>query len=166
MKRSRHRRRRGHAGAQATARGEAEALEPTEEEGRLLTRLRTTGPLWAWLPTTTERPTELTDPVVAKHARAVGGSLHIGDTPRLSFITHASGRESADALEAQLGALGRVVSAMSANAQNDALLNIVSALTRARATRGGQQKALEAIGGVSAPSRPARPDQRVGLLSP
>ena len=113
----------------ATATRAVEPLVPSEEEARLLTRLRTTGPLWAWLPTHPERPTELTDPVVSKHAAAVGGSLHVGDTPRLSFYAHASGRESADALEAQLGALGRVVSAMSANAQNDALLNIVSALT-------------------------------------
>ena len=153
---------------QATARGEAEALEPTEEEGRLLTRLRTTGPLWAWLPTTTERPTELTDPVVAKHARAVGGSLHIGDTPRLSFITHASGRESADALEAQLGALGRVVSAMSANAQNDALLNIVSALTTELEQHavGSRKARFEAIGARLSALKTPDPTRGSAWLAP
>jgi sec-independent protein translocase protein TatC len=112
-----------------TASGQREALVPTEEEGRLLAQLRTTGPLWAWLPTLEETPTALTDPVVAKHAAAIGGSIHLGETPRLSFLAHAAGRESADALEAQLGALGRVVSAMSADSDSSALLDILSELT-------------------------------------
>ncbi|MGB0589216.1 MAG: twin-arginine translocase subunit TatC [Myxococcota bacterium] len=112
-----------------TALGERDALVPTEEEGRLLTQLRTTGPLWVWLPTDEARPTTLTDPVVAKHAAAVGGSIHLGETPRLSFFTHAAGRESADALEAQLGALGRVVSAMSSSSDSAALLGVLSDLT-------------------------------------
>jgi sec-independent protein translocase protein TatC len=112
-----------------TARGEQGALIPTEEEGRLLVHLRTTGPLWVWLPTVEDTPTELTDPVVARHASAVGGSIHLGETPRLSFFAHAAGRESADALEAQLGALGRVASAMSSDSDNAALLNVLSDLT-------------------------------------
>ena len=113
-----------------TAQGQREALIPTDEEGRLLTQLRTTGPLWAWLPTSEDAPTELTDPVVAKHASAVGGSIHLGETPRLSFFAHAGGRDSADALEAQLGALGRVVSSMGASSDSGALLGVLSDLTK------------------------------------
>jgi len=112
----------------AVATNSSPALVPSEEEARLLSQLRTTGPLWVWVPTGEGRQTELTDPVVARHAAAIGGWLHLGETPRLAFHVHGAGRESADALEAELGALGRVASASSASTGTDALTDVLARL--------------------------------------
>ena len=88
----------------AGAAGDAAVIQPSNEERRLLTRLRGSAPLWAWLPNPAEHGEPLLGEGSATGVLAAGGYLALGDEPRLTLELRAAEQSDGDRLEARLDA--------------------------------------------------------------
>ncbi len=82
--------------------GEGGGAPLSEPEERLVRRLRTSGPMWAWLPRPAESGEALLSPGISQEVVAVGAYLKAGDTQSIMFELRASDRSAGDALEARV----------------------------------------------------------------
>lgn len=88
-------------GVAAIAGEEAPRTPLNESEDRMLRRLHTSGPVWAWLP----RPSKahaLLSSGIADEVVAAGAFLKAGTTQSIAFELRARDRDGADALEARV----------------------------------------------------------------
>jgi|GEM_PF-267256 len=134
--------------------GEQEAAPVSESEDRLIRRLQTSGPIWAWLP----RPKEgdaLLSSGIAQEVVAVGAFLKAGKKHSIAIELRAADRLAGDALEARVESARLTSRGAKADQERIAIVETVKLLaaeaareasdaTRLRIEAAAQQ--LEAIG--------------------
>ncbi|MEZ4267268.1 MAG: twin-arginine translocase subunit TatC [Myxococcota bacterium] len=143
----------------AVANGVTEGSRTDEDEARLLAALRTSGPVFAWLPNPSAHPGALLAKGIADEVAAAGAWLRAGDNPRISLVFHAPDRATADELETHLDVLRSQGPARAESPREAALAKALLALTRevktlAPAARAAELEAIEAQLGTLEVARP------------
>jgi sec-independent protein translocase protein TatC len=143
----------------AVASGELEGSRTDEDEARLLTALRGSGPVFAWLPEPTAHAGALLAKGIAPDVAAAGAWLRGGENPRLSLVFHAPDRALADELETHLDVLRSRGPAAAESPREAALAQALAALARevkplVPADRRAELDALEARVSALHPEHP------------
>ena len=107
---------------------EREGYATGEFEERLLGRVQSSGPAWAWVPNPTERGETYLSSTVATGLRAAGAWIQTGEEPSISFEFRADDPVRADTIEARLDTekVNLRQSSVRQDASTEALLRLLS----------------------------------------
>jgi sec-independent protein translocase protein TatC len=132
----------GRIAAIADGRGDPAPMD--DEDTRLIASLRTSGPLWAWLPNG-EKAASFLGADLAAGATAAGASLMPGERTRFSLRLHGGDLDAAAALEVQLDQ--QRARAASSGAHDAELTHALRAVIR-EVSRGADPARQRALAGI------------------
>jgi sec-independent protein translocase protein TatC len=139
-----------------TTSADAHAYSPSDAENLLLTRLKTAGPLWAWLPRPAASDTHPLGPKVGADAAATGAAVQVADALKLGIHVVTDDRSRADALEAHLDEQLHAMSQHRNQRQQKELVDVMQGVVTEMKRQGGPQ----------ASARLAHVEQELSRLSP